>query len=538
MTELPRAAASPVDYPPTSWALVERAADAFADHVLLADDYGRTLTGSGLRDAARAAAAGLHDLGVGPGSVVSWQLPSTLEAMVVKLALARLGAVQNPIIPVLREREVAFITAQLQSEYLLVPEEWRGFSHGAMARALADERGLRVVICDHATDPTSIANALRLPTGDLATLPPPPDADDVRWVYYSSGTTAEPKGIRHTDASVMASASGPIGPLAAAAGDVYPLAIPMTHIGGMAMLTASLCTGMRLVLFDGFDPGTTPERMAAHGATVLGSAVPFYVAYMDAQERHGPDPLFARLRVVTGGGAQLPEAVNQQVREVFGVPGVVNSWGLTEFPVATYPTPDDPPECLLETVGPPVPGVTVRVVGDDERERGPLEEGELRLKGPQCFAGYADPSLDADAFDADGWFRTSDLGLVDADGNVRVTGRIKDIIIRNAENVSAIEVEEALLRHPAVADVAVIGIPDPRTGERVCAVVVVVPGASLDLPSILEHCGTLEIARYKTPERLEIVDDIPRNSMGKVLKGELRSRFGFPEPSSTADRST
>ena len=526
MTEFSGAAELPVDYPATCWQLAERAADAFADHVLLADDYGRSLTGSGLRDAACAVAAGLHDLGIGPGSVVSWQLPSNLEAMVVMLALARLGTVQNPIIPVLREHEVGFITAQLASEFLLVPEEWRGFPHGAMARALADTLGLRVVICDHAGDPASMGNALRLPTGDPATLPPPPTTDDVRWVYYSSGTTAEPKGIRHTDASVMASASGPIGPLAAGAGDVYPLAIPMTHIGGMAMLTASLCTGMRLVLFDGFDPGTTSERMADHGATVLGSAVPFYVTYMDAQRRHGPEPLFPHLRVVTGGGAQLPEAVNQQVRDVLGVPGVVNSWGLTEFPVATYPTPDDPPEWLLETVGRPVPGVTVRVVGDDERELGAFEEGELRLKGPQCFAGYAEASLDAAAFDADGWFRTSDLGLVDADGNVRVTGRIKDIIIRNAENISAVEVEEALLQHPAVLDVAVVGVPDARTGERVCAVVVAAPGSALDLTSIADHCRDLEIARYKVPERLELVDDIPRNSMGKVLKAELRTRFG------------
>ena len=526
MTERPRAAGLPADMPPTLWQLVERAGDRFADHVLLADDFGRTLTGSGLRAAALAVAAGLHDLGIGPGAVVSWQLPSTLEAMVVKVALARLGAVQNPVIPVLREREVRFITAQLHSEHLLVPEEWRGFSHGGMARALAQDLGVQVVICDHATDPASIGNTLRLPTGDPAVLPPPPNTDEVRWIYYSSGTTAEPKGIRHTDASVMASASGPVGPLGVGVDDVYPLAIPMTHIGGMAMLTASLLTGMRLVLFDTFDPGTTSERMAAHSPTVLGSAVPFYVTYMDAQRRHGPEPLFPCLRVVTGGGAQLPEAVNQQVREVLGVPGVVNSWGLTEFPIATYPTPDDPPEWLLETVGRPSPGVTVRVVDPDERELGVLEEGELRLKGPQCFAGYADPSLDAGAFDADGWFRTSDLGLVDADGNVRVTGRIKDVIIRNAENVSAIEVEEALLAHPAVADVAVVGLPDPRTGERVCAVVVLAPGAALDLPGIDEHCRRLGIARYKTPEQVEVVDAIPRNSMGKVLKGELRSRFG------------
>jgi len=527
MTVFVGPAAAVPDYPPTAWELVERAAATFPERVLLADDHSRSLTGAGLRAAALVVAAGLHDLGIGPGAVVSWQLPTTLEAMVVKLALARLGAVQNPVIPVLREREVAFITAQLESAFLLVPEEWRGFAHGAMARALAGDRDLRVVVCDHATDPASIGNTLRLPVGDPATLPPPPsgDPDAVRWIYYSSGTTAEPKGARHTDPSVMASASGVVGPLGARSDDVFPLAIPITHIGGIAMLTASLLTGMRLVLFDVFDPATTSERMAAHDVTVLGSAVPFFVAFMEAQDRHGAEPLFPRLRVAVGGGAPVPAAINQRMRDVLGVSGVANSWGLTEFPVATSPTPDDPAEWLDLTVGKPVPGVSVRVVGDDGRELDVMEEGELRLSGPQCCHGYVDAALDAEGFDDDGWFRTGDLGYVDGDGNVRVTGRRKDVIIRNAENVSAVEVEEALHRHAAIADVAVIGLPDARTGERVCAVVVLNPGSTLELTDVVGHCRALDIARYKFPEQLEVVDVLPRNSMGKALKAELRTRF-------------
>ena len=140
----------------TFWALVEHGAVAFADHVVLRDDHGRVLTGASFRDAAEVAAAGLADLGVGPGSRVSWQLPSTLEALVVTAALARLGAVQNPIVPVLRSQDVAFIVDQFGAEHLLVPEEWRGFGHGAMAREVAAPRGITVVICDHATDPTTV----------------------------------------------------------------------------------------------------------------------------------------------------------------------------------------------------------------------------------------------------------------------------------------------------------------------------------------------------------------------------------------------
>lgn len=514
------------DYPSTFWSLVERAASERGDVVVLADDHGRSLTAAQLRDAGERTAAHLSSEGIGPGSRVSWQLPTTLEAMVVKVALARLGAIQNPIIPILREREVAFITEQTRAQFLLVPEEWQGFAHGALARKLSADQGLTVIVCDHETEPGTTGGALRLATGDLSLLPAPPSTgDDVRWLYFSSGTTADPKGVQHTDGSVMASASGVIGQLGARAGDVNPLAFPITHIGGITMLTASLLTGMQLLLFDRFDPGSTAERMAEHGVTMLGSAVPFYVVFMAAQQRHGDEPLFTALRACVGGGAPVPAEFQEQVRSVLGTNGIANAWGLTEFPVAASPKPDDPPAWLDHTVGKPVPGVEVRVVDEDERELAVGEEGELRMKGPQCFKGYLDPSLDADAFDADGWFRTGDLGLVDDDGNVRITGRLKDLIIRNAENISALEIEGAVLRHPAVVDVAVIGVPDERTGERVCAVVVTAPGAEVDLPTVAGFCLDLGLPKQKVPERLEVVDALPRNTMGKVLKNELRSRF-------------
>src|SRR5262249_25842276 len=154
----------------------------------------------------------------------------------------------------------------------------------------------------------------------------------------------------------------------------------------------------------------------------------------------------------------------------------------------TFASPDEPPHVLDTTVGSVVPGVTLRVVGHDQQEVPVGEEGELRLKGPQRMLGYIDARLDDDAFDADGWFRSGDLGVVDADGYVRVTGRLKDIIIRNAENISALEVEDALFQHATVHDVAVIGVPDDRTGERVCAVVVPEPGAEPTIEVLAAHC--------------------------------------------------
>jgi acyl-CoA synthetase (AMP-forming)/AMP-acid ligase II len=507
----------------TFWGLVDAAAADHPDRVVLADDFGRSLTNAQLRDAAQCTAAALAERGVTAGTVVTWQLPSTLETMVVMVALARLGAVQNPVLPIWREAEVGFVTAQLGTEVYIVPGRWRGFDHVALAEELSRERPMTIVVVDHEAP---VTGGLRLPSGDPATLAPPPHSgEQARWVYYSSGTTAAPKGIRHCDRSVIAGSAGVVGMFGASNTDVNPVAFPVSHIGGAAMLAASLLTGMRLVLFDAFDPVQTPKAVAAHNPTMLGSATPFFVAYMAAQRDHGAEPLFPHLRGCVGGGAPITPELGREVRETLSVAGIANSWGLTEFPVVTSPPPDGPPAVLDHTVGRPVPGVSVRVVDDNERDVPVGEDGELRLKGPQCFLGYVDEALNADAFDADGWFRTGDRGRIDADGNVAITGRIKDAIIRNAENISALEIEGVLATHPDIADVAVIGVPDPRTGERVCAVVVPIPGANITLAELAKHCEAKGLSKHKSPERLEVVAELPRNLTGKLLKTELRARF-------------
>jgi cyclohexanecarboxylate-CoA ligase len=488
----------------TVWELVERAAAERPHEVVVADGHGRALTNVAFGEEAERAAAGLLALGIAPGDVVSWQLPTTLEAIVLLAACARLGVVQNPIIPVLREREVALICEQVRPALILVPEVWRNFRHGDMARAL----GPQVFAMDLEQAP---GPAIRLPSGEIATLPPPPTStEECRWIYYSSGTTSVPKGARHTDTSVINSSHGSVDAFGFHSGDAYPIAWPISHIGGIAMLISVLRAGGTLVLFEAFDPVTTPLRMAEHNPTILGSAIPFFQAYLAAQQRHGEQRLFPELRACVGGGAPIPREVSREVSEQFGVAGIASSWGLTEFPVATSETLQD--DNLASTVGRPTRGVAVRVV-----------EGELRLKGPQCFLGYVDSSLDAAAFDEEGWFRTGDLGSIGDDGRVRIEGRLKDVIIRNAENISASEIEELLLTHPAVADVAVVGVPDPRTGERVCAVIVVEPGQTIILADILEHCVAAGLARYKCPERVEIVEALPRNAMGKILKNQLQA---------------
>ena len=187
---------------------------------------------------------------------------------------------------------------------------------------------------------------------------------------------------------------------------------------------------------------------------------------------------------------------------------------------------DDDDEALANTEGSAMPGVQLRVVTLDGKVAGIDEEGEIRAKAPQTMKGYLDPSLDADAFDDEGWFRTGDLGRIDADGMVTITGRLKDIIIRKGENVSAKEVEDLLFTHPKVADAAVIGLPDASSGERACAVIALKDaGAPLGFDEMVAFLKEKRLRSQAIPEQLEIVDTLPRNPSGKVLKQDLKARF-------------
>jgi non-ribosomal peptide synthetase component E (peptide arylation enzyme) len=514
-------------FPDTFWELTTTRAASTPEREMLVDERGRSMTFAEYHDEAERVAAGFAALGVTPGIVVSWQLPTSIEGFVLLSALARLGVVQNPIIPVLREHEVGFITGEVGADFLVVPGPWRGFDYPEMARTVAARNGCEVVVCDRVDDDAPFT----LPIGDPATLPDAPvlpagEPPPVRWLYYSSGTTAQPKGARHTDSSVMHAAVGLLDDLRIGPDDRYPIAFPITHIGGTAVLTAQLVAGCCFGAVEIFDTRRSPLFMAEMGATLLGSALPFLRAYLDAQRVHGAEPLYPGLRACASGGAPKPSELHYEVKTTLGGVGVMSSYGLTEFPIATHSHFDDPDEMLARTEGRPVGGVAARIVGSDGADLAPGGEGELRIKGPQMCLGYVDAALDAQAFDEEGWFRTGDLAVVEPGGHVRITGRLKDVIIRNAENISAQEIEDALLAHEKVADVTVIGLADTKLGERTCAVIVVVEGGDdLVLDDLRAHARGLGLANHKLPDQLELVDVLPRNPMGKVLKAELRRRY-------------
>jgi acyl-CoA synthetase (AMP-forming)/AMP-acid ligase II len=350
----------------------------------------------------------------------------------------------------------------------------------------------------------------------------------VRWYFYTSGTTADPKGAQHTDRTILASALAMNACLAVTETDRNAVVFPFTHIGGIGWLFSALVVGFPTVYIERFDPARTIALIQEHEVTMAGAGTPFHMAYLGAQ-RQLPEGerLFPSVRVYCGGGAPKPPQLHHDVKAELGGVGIVSGYGLTEAPIIAMGTVDDTDEQLANTEGRATGTTQLRVVTLDGKEAGISEEGEIRCRAPQLMKGYLDASLDADAFDDDGWFRTGDLGRIDADGMVTITGRVKDIIIRNMENISAKEVEDVLFGHTDIADVAVIGLPDPTTGERVCAVVVAAdPQRPVTFDSMVAYAREQGLMTQKLPERLEVVDALPRNPTGKVLKFELRDRFG------------
>ena len=487
----------------TLWELVTRRAALTPDRPLFLQD-GRTLTFEALRARAERVAAGLYGMGVRPGTVVAWQLPTRIETAVLSFALARLGAVQTPVIPFYRDRDVGFALRESRAEFFAVPGTWRGFDHTEMARRLG-AKGVFEAYDD-------------LPDGDPSRLPPPPsDGTAVRWIYWTSGTTSDPKGVLHTDRSLLAGGSCLAHALRPSAEDVGSIAFPYAHIGGPDYTVMLLLYGFPAVLFEQF---ALPEALAAyraHGVTMAGGSTAFYSMFLAEQRKRPGEPVLPALRLLAGGGAPKPPELYHAVVREMGVQ-LTHGYGMTEVPMITMGAPGDDPELLATTEGRPPQGMEIRIV-----------DGEVRLRGEAVCRGYLDPGQTAQAFDEDGFLRTGDLGRLTETGHLVLTGRLKDVIIRKGENISAQEIEDLLHRHPAVGDVAVIGLPDAARGELVCAVVEQPPGAeALTLSDVTAFLRTEGLSVHKLPERLEVVDTLPRGeTLRKVLKYKLRERYSL-----------
>ena len=504
----------------TVWDLIEQRAALSPDRLWAVDERGTNVTFSELLQWSERVAAGLSDLGVGADAVVAWQMPTWIEALVLSSALSRLDVTQVPLLPIYRERELSHILTSTGATWYVAPREWNGTNFAELLdRALGP---------DPAFHQLWVNSERELPLGDPGTLAPWPsgigEGKEVRWIYHTSGTSAAPKGARHSDGSVIASTWG-----WAQAGrldkhDVTALVFPVTHIGGANLHQASLLTGCSTVIVEQFDSRTI-DVLRDGGVTLPGAGQVFFLKYLEEQRRRDTGLLFPRARAyATGGAPKSPELHYLLKREMAA--GMLTSYGMTECPLAATCPPDAPDEKIAHTEGLPNLGITLVVVHEDGRDVPRGSVGEIRVKGDQLFQGYVDEELNADAFDDRGFFRTGDLGVLDDDGYLAVVGRIKDVIIRKGENISAREIEDLLFLHPDVREVAVVGIPDAEVGERCCAVVVPERvGSEVDFDALAAFLRNEGLMVQKIPELWQQLQELPRNGQGKVLKAELRSQY-------------
>ncbi|HTU02669.1 MAG TPA: AMP-binding protein, partial [Candidatus Sulfotelmatobacter sp.] len=360
--------------------------------------------------------------------------------------------------------------------------------------------------------------------GPLA-VPIPPAADDPLLVLYTSGTTGAPKGAILTQRN----AAFDLDALAHAWGwtldDVLVHALPLFHVHGLVLgVLGSLRVGGVLRLLARFTPEGICAAMGA-GGTLLFAVPTMYHRLAEYAERVPEDARrLGRARLLVSGSAPLPEREQERLRRLTGQ-RLVQRYGLTETLINCAARHDGPR--TVGTVGPPLPGVELRLVDDERRPVPPDALGEVAVRGPNVFPGYLGrPDATAAAIDAEGWFYTGDIGAVRADGEVRLVGRLAtDLIKTGGYKVGAGEVEAALLEHPAVREVAVVGVPDDDLGERIVAFVVAGEGSAPAPGALAEHVAGL-LAPHKRPREVRLVEALPRNAMGKVMKGELKERLG------------
>jgi acyl-CoA synthetase len=471
-------------------------------------------------------AGGLRRLGIGPGDVVAFQLPNWAEAAETFYGVAALGATLVPIVHFYGPRELRYILRESGARLLVTADRFGRHEHLGELQALRPELpALEHVIVVRAAGGAPPPPGVRAFEA-LADAPPlaEPVAVDPDWpavVGYTSGTTAAPKGVIHTHRSLVfevrqLAANMPPRDRASLVG--APVAHAIGMLGGLLLPPYH---GRGVHLIDVWEPAFVLEAMLEADLASGAGSTYFLTSLLDAPA-FGPRHA-AQIRWAGLGGSPVPVAVSERA-EALGIV-VTRNYGSTEHPSTTGSKADGPPEKRHRTDGRPLPGVELRLVDAAGRELGVGEPGEIWSRGPDLCAGYTDPALD-EAFDSEGWYRTGDVGILDAEGYLTITDRLKDVIIRGGENVSAAEVEELLQRIPGVAEVAVVAAPDPRLGEHGCAFLRLLPEAEApDLAALRRHLEGEGLGRQKWPEELRVVPEFPRTPSGKIVKAELRRRL-------------
>jgi len=446
------------------------------------------------------------------GSVVSFMLPNWNEAVIVYLAATIAGMVVNPILPSLRDRELRFILDDADTRMVFVPSVFGRHDYAAMlTRVVAElDSAPEVVVVrgDAAADQTPFESLLHdHHPAELPTL----DPDAIRMILYTSGTTGRPKGVLHSHNSLHSLICQLRDHWQVQPGDRFLIPSPIAHIGGsIYAFECPLLLGTSAVLMDRWNADEAVRLIRTHHCTHIAGATPFLEQLLAAAERAGTR--LPELKLFVCGGASVSPSLIRRAADYFEHAAVTRVYGSTEVPVTTVGAPLDP-DHAADTDG--------RAGFARIALRGAT--GEIHTRGPQMLVGYLHSDDESGSFDADGYFRTGDLARWIDDDYLVVTGRAKDVIIRNGENIAPKEIEDILIGHPGVAEIAIVGLPDARTGERACAVVVPAEQPHPDVVSLCTFLQAQGVATFKAPEQVVIWAALPRNDAGKVLKHQIQS---------------
>lgn len=468
----------------------------------------------------------LQEMGLRAGDVISFQLPNWHEAMVVNLAASMGGFVCNPIVPIYRDAELAFILKNAGSKAFFLPEIFRGLNYAEMIGRLRGELPDLAHLISVRSDFIGATPFARLIGDDRATdYLQAGDPNDIKLLLYTSGTTGKPKGVLHSHNTLRAEIDAVTKYWRVGATDVVLMASPVTHITGyLYALELPFACGGTAVLMSQWDCGEAVRLMNAHGATLTVGATPFLAELTAEVERSGEG--IPSLRLFACGGAPVaPELI---ARAAAALPSCIacRVYGSSEAPTVSLGVDTLGEVRRAATTDGFIYNHDVKIV--DPIDGSPVEpgrEGEILTRGPEVMLGYTDAAETRAAFDEEGYFRTGDLGVVGADGFITISGRKKDLIIRGGENISPKEIEDTLHEHPAIREVAVVAMPHPRMGETPAAYVVLAPDASFGFEDMVAFLDQRRLAKQKFPEKLIVVDVLPRNTAGKIQKNVLRERL-------------
>lgn len=465
-------------------------------------------------------AKSLIHLGVQRSDVVSFQIPNSWEFIAISLACARIGAVANPLMPIFRDRELSYMLKFLESKIFIVPSVYKNFNYEAMAeRLLPTIDSLQHIVVLGGEGENSFNKRLLADTSADPLVADPVKPNDILLLLFTSGTTGEPKAVTHTSNTLLAALDGFMDALELKDSEIILGASPMAHLTGygyLAMLPIAL--NSTTVVMDSWDPNIALQIIKDEAVTFSMASSPFVQDMCNATEKGAPrSPQFTKFCCA---GAPIPPIVIERAHKIMNLT-VCSAWGMTENGAITITEPAMALEKSSSSDGKAIPGIELKIVDGYDHELPCGETGRLLVRGAsQCVGYYKKPELNA--LTEDDWFDSGDLAFMDQDGYIRINGRSKDIVIRGAENIPVIEIENLLYQHPAIATVAIVGFPDERLGERACAFVTLKEGARFSFEEMIQYLTDKKVARQYFPEKLEIRSDLPRTPSGKLQKFMLR----------------